>query len=168
MPLKHFPIEGWPPVASWLNAQNSTDLERAIVYRAFADVGILETPLGSNRGKAIDRYAQRAGSPLGSWWCALWTGAVLADCNVLIPTGYPSTDAWLPYVQPDPAIGAAILYGVHGDAHHIGLVVRLDPMMLTIEGNRSFAGSASNNGVAVDLGPVIRRDILGYYHPRTA
>ena len=53
------------------------------------------------------------------------------------------------------------------DAHHIGVVVRLDPMVLTIEGNRGFAGS-TNNGVAVDIGPMLRRDVLGYFHPRSA
>ena len=41
-------------------------------------------------------------------------------------------------------------------------------MLVTIEGNRSFAGTASNNGIAVDIGPVTRKDILGYFHPRTA
>ena len=39
--------------------------------------------------------------------------------------------------------------------------------MLTIEGNRAFAGT-SNDGVAVDIGPPNRKDILGYIHPREA
>ena len=38
-------------------------------------------------------------------------------------------------------------------------------MTLTIEGNRSFAGTTSNNGVAVDIGPMLRKDILGYVSP---
>jgi len=56
---------------------------------------------------------------------------------------------------------------VKGDAHHIGLRVRLDPMILTIEGNRGFAGT-TNNGVAVDLGPLNRKDVLGYFLLRSA
>ncbi len=171
MPLMKKAPESWPALAGWLSVQNSTDLQRAIVYRAMQDVGILEVPLGSNRGTRIDRYTKRAGSPLGSWWCAIFIGAVLADCGVMIPEGYPSTDAWIPFLTDTPTIGSAIVYGLtkngKKDAHHIGLVVRLEPMILTIEGNRSFAGTASNNGVAVDIGPLNRRDILGYYAPRT-
>jgi len=167
MPLKTFKAEGWPAMAGWLTEENSSALGRAIIYRAMADVGILETPLASNRGVRIDRYAKRAGSPLGSWWCAIWTGAVFADCGALVPVGYPACDSWLPFVQKEPVIGAAVLYGVRGDAHHIGVVARLEPMVLTIEGNRGFAGT-TNNGVAVDIGPMQRRDILGYFHPRTA
>lgn len=167
MPLKAFKAEKWPRTAGWLHEGNSSALGRAIVIRAMADVGILEVPLASNRGTRIDAMAKRAGSPLGSWWCAIWAGAVFADCGALVPVGYPACDAWLPYLQREPVIGAAVLYGVRGDAHHIGIVVRLEPLVLTIEGNRGFAGT-TNNGVAVDIGPMQRRDILGYVHPRTA
>ena len=154
---------------------NCTPLQYAVVLRALKDVGILETPLGSNRGTRIDRMAKRAGSPLGSWWCAIWAGAVMADAGSLVPEGYAATDNWLPYCVKEPVIGAAVLYGLRKrgpvmpdmDAHHIGVVVRLDPMVLTIEGNRGFAGS-TNNGVAVDIGPMLRRDVLGYFHPRSA
>lgn len=166
MPLKAFKPEAWPATAGWLTEENSTPLARAIIYRAMCDVGILEVPLNSNRGVRIDRYAKRAGSPLGSWWCALWAGAVFADCGAVIPVSYPACDAWLPYLTKTPVIGAAILYGVRGDAHHIGIVARLEPMVLTIEGNRGFAGT-TNNGVAVDIGPQMRRDVLGYFHPRS-
>jgi len=172
MALKTFPAEGWPSDCGWLvPGTNCTQLQYAICLRAMKDVGILETPLGSNRGKRIDGYAKRGGSPLGSWWCALFVGAVFADCGAMVPEGYPATDNWLPFIDDKPGIGAAILYGLRKngkpDAHHIGIIVRLDPMVLSVEGNRAFAGS-SNNGVAVDLGPVLRTDILGYFHPRTA
>ncbi len=167
MPLKLFPANAWPRTAGWLHEGNSTALARAIVIRAMADIGILEVPLASNRGTRIDAMTKRAGSPLGSWWCAIWAGAVFADCRALIPVGYPAVDAWLPYMQREPVIGSAVIYGVRGDGHHIGIVVRLEPLVLTIEGNRGFAGT-TNNGVAVDLNPMQRRDILGYVHPRAA
>lgn len=168
MPFFDLKAEPWPRVAGWLYDGNSTELERRIVARAMCDVGITEVPLGSNRGTRIDAMVKRSGLPVqkqGWWWCAIWAGAVLADCGVKIPKGYPACDAWLPYLTPKPTIGSAILYGVRGDAHHIGIVVRLDPIVLTIEGNRAFAGT-TNNGVAVDIGPPMRKDILGYYHPR--
>jgi hypothetical protein len=92
-----------------------------------------------------------------------------------VPRGYPLTDTWLPWVIDEPAVGAAILYGLRKkgpvrpdmDAHHIGIVVRLEPVLLTIEGNRGYAG-VTNDGVAVDIGPVVRNDILGYFHPVAA
>jgi hypothetical protein len=175
MALRKFAPQPWPRTAGWLHEGNSTALGRAIVLRAMADVGILEVPLGSNRGKRIDAMTRRSGAPLGSWWCGIEVGAVFADCGALVPEGYAATDNWLPYVVKEPVIGAAILYGLRkpgpvvnwGNAHHIGIVVRLEPMVLSIEGNRAFAGS-SNNGVAVDIGPVLRTDILGYFHPRAA
>lgn len=156
---------GIAPVAGWLDQSNSTELQRKIIVRAFADIGILEVPLGSNRGKRIDEYTRRAGSPLASWWCAIWAGAVFRDVGALVPEGYPSCDKWLPYLQREPVLGSAILYGVRGNAHHIGIVARLSPLVLTIEGNRGYAGT-TNNGVAVDIGPLQRKDILGYFVPR--
>lgn len=173
--LIHPAAHDWPATAGWLVAgQNCTALQLAIVLRAMADVGILETPLGSNRGVRIEKYLRRAGVPESlitsgkGWWCAAEVGAVFADCGVPVPQDYASCDAWLPYLQQEPAIGAAVLYGLkkggRADAHHIGVVVRLEPMRLSIEGNRSFAGT-TNNGVACDLGPINRTDILGYVTP---
>lgn len=168
--------EDWPREIGWLvPGENCTELGFRIALRAWKDIGIVEVPLGSNRGTRIDRYAQRAGSPLGSWWCAIWAGAVFADAGALVPKGYPLTDNWLPHITDKPVIGAAVLYGLRKrgpvrsdmDAHHIGIVVRLDPLMLTVEGNRGYAGT-TNNGVAVDIGPVTRKDILGYMHPTPA
>ncbi len=172
MPLIAMPAEPWPREAGWLvPGENCTELGYRIVLRALKDVGIVESPLGSNRGVRIDRLTRRAGLEPPQWWCAIWAGAVFADAGAKVPGGYALTDTWLPYLTRTPAIGAAILYGVRRkgpvrpdmDAHHIGIVVRLDPLMLTVEGNRGYAG-ATNNGVAVDIGPVVRRDILGYVH----
>lgn len=178
----------WPADAGWLvPGYNCTPLGYAVVLRALKDVGILEVPLGTNRGTRIDAMTKRAGLSVsnnpktpGYWWCAIYVGAVWADCNALVPEQYPAVDAWLPYLRKDadgkiskqPVVGDAIIYGLRKsdgrmDGQHIGIVARITPMVLSIEGNRSFAGT-TNNGVAVDLGPVIRRDILGYVSPRLA
>lgn len=176
MALVRMAAEPWPRTAGWLvPGDNCTELQHKIVLRALQDVGITEVPLGSNRGTRIDRYTKRAGSPLASWWCAIWAGAVFIDCGALVPRGYAATDNWLPHLTNTPAIGAAVLYGLRKkgpvradmDAHHIGIIARLDPLVLTIEGNRAYAGT-SNNGVAVDIGPPNRKDILGYVHPQEA
>lgn len=197
MPLLTGTAEPWPRTAGWLvPGGNCTQQQHAIVCRALLDDGIQERPLGSNRGTRIDAMTKRAGLPVpkdkktgeGWWWCAIWAGAVLLDCESMVPAEYPATDRWLPYLVPTPTIGSAILYGVKGDAHHIGIVARLPDdntdvaglyrgklellmkrraEMLTVEGNRGYAGS-TNNGVAVDLGPPQRTDVLGFFHPRSA
>jgi hypothetical protein len=172
MPLIKPAAQDWPALAGWLVPnENCTTVGYAIIQRAFEDVGILEVPIASNRGVRIERYLRRAGVPEDiiaagkGWWCAAFVGAVYADCGVPVPRDYASCDAWLPYVEDKPAVGHAVLYGVRGDAHHIGIVARLDPMVLTIEGNRAFAGT-TNNGVACDLGPMMRKDVLGYVNPQ--
>ena len=167
MPLASFPGHEWPRVAGWLDDSNSTELERKIVERALRDDGINEDPIGSNRGTRIDRYTREAGLTPPVWWCAVWVGAVFRDCGCLVPVGYPSTDRWLPYLTDTPRIGSAILYGVRGNAHHIGIIARLHPLVLTVEGNRGYAGT-TNNGQAVDLGPQKRTDVLGYFRPQLA
>lgn len=186
--LVRLPAEKHPRELGWLvPGYNCTELGYRICQRALLDVGILEVPNGSNRGGRIDRMTKRAGLPMGQWWCAIWAGAVFADCGALVPTGYPLTDNWLPFLREGGAKakaqpGDAVLYGLKkkgpvvkwGDAHHIGIVVRLpEPklgqhLLLTIEGNRSFAGTSSNNGIAVDIGPMVRSDVLGYFAPRLA
>jgi hypothetical protein len=167
------PAEAWPAEAGWLvPGDNCTKLGYAIVLRAMKDVGILETPLGSNRGVRIERYLRRAHVPESlittgkGWWCGAEVGAVFLDCGVPVPADYASTDAWLPFLEPTATIGSAVLYGVRGNAHHIGIIARRAPMVLTIEGNRGFAGT-TNNGVACDIGPMQRTDVLGYIQPET-
>jgi hypothetical protein len=181
MALYALKSEIWPRELGWLVPEpnagaNCTALQFAVCLRAYKDLGICEVPEGSNRGTRLDRMAKRAGSPLGSYWCAIWAGLVFADVGALIPMNFPGTDYWTPYLVPKPTIGAAVLYGVRKkgpvrddmNAHHIGIVVRLSPYILTVEGNRSWAGSASNNGEAVDIGRMMRKDILGYFWPKAA
>lgn len=188
MPLiKVAPIKPWPRIAGWLvPGDNCTPLGYRIVMRAFCDVGILEVPNGSNRGTRLDAMNKRAGTPLGSYWCAIWAGLVLADAGSMVPENYPGTDYWLPYVKDGrekatPEVGDVVIYGLKkagpvvdwGNAHHCGIIVRQrepklgENFLLTIEGNRGYAGT-TNDGNAVDIGPMIRADILGYVSPKVA
>lgn len=190
MPLILIPSVAHPRKFGWLvPGQNCTQLAYDLCLRADLDVGTLEVPVASNRGPRIDAFTKRGGiavpknprSP-GVYWCALAAGCWAADVGLRVPQNFAGTDYWLPYVKEGrwdakPEAGDFVLYGLRrkgpvvswGDAHHIGLVVRTpdkdQPLILTIEGNRSFAGTASNNGVAVDIGPMNRRDILGYVSP---
>lgn len=177
--LHRVPSKEWPGALSWLHpGVNCTALGASVCARALQDVGTLEVPNGSNRGEYLDVWTKRAGLPVpkddktgeGWWWCAIWAGVVLADCQLLVPTDYPACQAWLEYLGDEPTPGSIVLYGVNSVAHHIGIVVRNPEaaagqlLRLTIEGNRAFAGS-SNNGLAVDIGPMMRTDVLGYINP---
>lgn len=159
-----------PRLAPWLTDATS-GARAAVIRRALAYCGVQETPRGSNRGEHIDRWLRWAGVPEAlilkgqGWWCAAFVGGVLRESGLAVPLDYASCDAWLPWMtkpkSAGPALGDIVLYGVPGDARHIGLVVTVDPDPLTVEGNRAFGGM-SNNGVAVDIGPLARPDILGY------
>lgn len=162
-------VPGW-----WLPA-TTPDLSRAIVTIAIASVGMLEEPPGSNRGKDIDAINDRAHVPRGSYWCASWAGDVWREAGAEIPTGYASCDFWMAWAKKTgrwsphvAAPGACVLYGVPGDAHHIGIVIRTTPMTLALEGNTTVEGSTfERNGTAVGLKIVNDRDpVLGYCHPR--
>lgn len=176
MPKLIKPAAGeWPSDAGWLVPNgpeaNCTPLQYAVVLRALKDVGILEVPLASNRGVRIDKYLRRAGVPEElikagkGWWCAAAAGAWLLDCGVPVPADYAATRSWLPFVGSKRTPGAIVLYGLDNVPHHIGIVARDDDgIVLTIEGNRGYAGT-TNDGVAVDIGPMLRKDILGYITP---
>ncbi len=166
MGLIKLPAQPAPRVAGWLDGYNSTALQRRVVERSACDDGILEVPLGSNRGTRIDAMVKRSGAPLGSYWCAIWVGAVMLDCGLLVPQGYAAVDAWLPYMVKSPCHGAVVIYGPNPrDGVHCGIVTRLAPLMLTREGNRGYAGSGTRNGVCVDQAPMARHDVLGYVPP---
>lgn len=192
MALHRIPALAAPRKFGWLvPGENCTATAYNLLLRADRDIGTLEIPNGSNRGTRIDQFMLRGGFTVprnpkteGVYWCALAVGAWCADVGLLVPVNYGGTDYWLPYVREGrdkatPQPGDIVIYGLKrngpvvnwGDAHHIGLMARIaEPQIgqfvhLTIEGNRSLAGTASNNGIAVDIGPMTRRDILGYVDP---
>ncbi|MGH7323703.1 MAG: hypothetical protein ACREJ9_03545 [Candidatus Rokuibacteriota bacterium] len=57
-----------------------------------------------------------------------------------------------------------MVYGTFTDASHIGVVVRTNPLLLSVEGNTALMGY-SREGVAVDLKLVASDRVLGYVHP---
>lgn len=151
-------------------------LIRALIARAIADVSaVVEEPLGSNRGAIIDEYNRRSGAPLGSYWCASAAGAWWVDCGLPVPAGYASCDNWMAWAKKTgrwslgPALGALVLYGKPGDANHIGLISRVAPVVLSIEGNTTVEGGSaelSRNGTAVSQKVVNAADaVLGYVLP---
>lgn len=166
-------MQTWPSEAAFLDVRTIGTLRTNVVRRALRDVCVLEDPVGSNRGPLIDAYLRRAHVPESlittgkGWYCASWAGAVFVDAGALVPSDYGSCDAWLPFLEPAgyaPQIGDAVLYGVPGDAHHIGIVLVPTPR-ITMEANRSLKDQG-NNGIGIFVGPSIRTDVLGYVRPR--
>lgn len=151
-------------------------LIRQVIARAIADISaVVEEPPGSNRGPIIDEYNRRAKAPLGSYWCASAAGAWWIDCGLPMPIGYASCDTIMKWAKGSgrwsavPALGALVLYGTPTDANHIGLISRVSPMVLSIEGNTSVEGGSAEqtrNGEAVSQKRVNSADsVLGYVLP---
>lgn len=159
-------------LARWLPDATTSDLNRRIVKRALLDIGVCEIPPGSNRSGVIDAYNVAAKAPVGSYWCAAAVAAWWRDAGADTP-GWPAgCDEWMEWAMAtrrwstQPVPGVAVVYGKRDDATHIGVIVRVEPMLLSVEGNASVGNHFSRNGVAVDLkAPELAR-VLGYVHPR--
>jgi len=156
----------------WLPASFDVRVVQAIL-NARDSIGVSEEPPGSNRGPEIDAWNARAGVAAGSYWCASAAGAWWHDAGLTLPKGYYNCDNWMIWAkqvgrwrtQPEP--GAMVLYGVLGDARHIGLIIRVDAQVLSIEGNTTVEGKGDErNGTAVALKRVTATDpVLGYVAP---
>lgn len=166
--------QAWPSVAGWLLPE-LPGLNKAIVFRALADVGICENPPSSNRSGRIDAVNNRAGAPLGSYWCASEATACYVDAGADVPpSGRASCDAIMTWAKkeglwvPKGATvlpGYMVLYGTPADAHHVGIVIRESPYQISVEGNTAFSGF-STNGEAVLVKKVDLPRVVGYVRPR--
>jgi hypothetical protein len=170
------------PIAQTLPSTLDGRVQRAIVRAAMDVAAVVEEPLGSNRGPMIDAYLRNAHVPDAvilagkGYWCAAAVGQWWEDAGLPTPSGRASCDRWMTWAKETrrwsttPVLGAAVLYGVPGDARHIGLVVRLAPLVLSIEGNTTIESGFDRNGNAVALKIVDPRTdpILGYCLPLPA
>lgn len=150
-------------------------LLRKICQGAFDDLLVCELPPGSNRSPEIDAMNKAVGVAEGSYWCASWVSRVWREAGADVPgkNGSASCDEWMLWAKKSgrwtdtPSIGAAVLYGKPGDANHIGIVVMLDPMVCTIEGN-TVIGAFERNGWVVGLKMMATNRVLGYVVPTHA
>jgi len=151
-----------------------------VVEIAKKDIGVMETgtPPGKNYGgkvgggmlpegefgridemlavAGLDNKAEVRRKGEGYYWCA---GAVTAwwkAAGLPVPSGAASCKNWEAwgrkkgYFSNTPKVGAAVLYGSPGAAHHIGIVSAVDKngKITTIEGNTS-GGGFNRNGCGV-------------------
>jgi len=158
--------------AAWLD-DSVPALWQAIVRRAMRDIGIVEMPPGSNRSPTIDEYVGAVGSPAGSRWCAASVAAWWRDCGADVPSvDAGSCNAWMTWAHRQqlwgdtPAPGNAVVYGHDGLAIHIGVIVRVSPVLLSVEANTSIDGGFDAGGIGVTLKRVTTARVLGYIVPR--
>ena len=159
-------------------ATAATGVAAALDY-ARRHVGVCEDPVGSNRGPEIDDWAREFGSPLGSYWCALSVGKARKVGGLWIPSHdvgscnewvYQATRAGL--MRKEAEAGAAVVYtngqmitggryDAQLDAVHIGLVLRVKPVLLAIEGN-TVVSSFDRNGFVQTLKEVDAKRVMGF------
>ena len=117
---------------------------RDIVRIATFEHGVVEEPLGSNRGAAVDAYLQPAGVGLGQPWCAAFVSWVLREAGCLGELRYTASAAAM-LRQLRPCIGEPLPGDVFGwinpdGTGHVGFVIGSDALdIVTCEGNSRHA-----------------------------
>jgi len=92
--------------------------------------------------------------------------------GVPLPSGYAQCQTVMLWAQKtnrwtlhEPSLGALVLYGKEGMAHHIGVVVRIKPLVLSVEGNTTLEPGYDRNGIIVALKQLIpSKPLLGFAH----
>jgi hypothetical protein len=170
----------WLPDALDLRHMDSECRAALAVERALRDAFLMEAPVGSNRSASIDSYNRRAGAPLGSPYCASAATAWWEDVGLEVPAhGRASCDLLYRWSLTSrrfhhlPVVGALILYGTgkrDNPSDHVGIVIRLTPLLLSFEANTSMDGRFNREGFAFDRKIVERTDsrVLGFVHPAPA
>lgn len=162
----------------WIDPVTDPLLTR-IAKEAIIRVGVLETPPGSNCGTEINAWLAAVGCPPGVPYCAAFVSDVFRACGAQIPTvekalGPASCDRWMQWAKRNGSwiayggIGYAVVYGKGEDAQHIGVIVRRDPRLLSVEANTSLDNSPQREGIGVDLKHVNEKWVLGYIRPQIA
>lgn len=172
-------------VAAYLDPAAIGPLRYAIVVRALMDAVLCESPPGSNRGGRVDEYNTASGAPLGSPHCASTVSAWWRESGAATPGKFKeaSCDEWMKWAkahgtfhprsstyQPQP--GDAVLYGVPGDARHIGVLVRVIPAakgftrtLIACEGNTTMGGF-NREGFITTPKVVDLSRVLGWVEPK--
>lgn len=140
-------------------------LDEAIKF-ALTQVGVMEDPVGSNKGPEVNQYLASVGLPPGQFWCAAFVyfcfdkaAQKLGRKNPLVKTG-GSLDHWnrtnAKKIKAADALNNPALIKPghifiidHGGGHgHTGIVQKVEGGFIhTIEGNSNIDGSANGIGV---------------------
>jgi len=172
------------------NAVASNALAAEAVAFAITQIGVMEQPLGSNRGPEVDEYVRAAGlSPSGGFaWCVAFTHfCYLSAAKKLgVPNPHIRTAGVLDHwnkagksalatrittarAVADPGLvqpGQLFIIDLGSGLGHSGMVVEVsDGRLVTIEGNTNDNGSRNGIGVfrraARKIGQ-INKGFIGY------
>jgi hypothetical protein len=156
------PVVATPPAPK----SDTDDLLSKAVEIAVSQIGVMEKPVGSNKGPEIKRYMESAGSKEGLFWCAgfvYWcfneAAKALDRPNPLVRT-VGCLDHWnrtkAPKIIKNNAVNnpglikpGAIFIKDHGHGMgHTGIVEKVNNGFIqTIEGNSNPSGSSNGIGV---------------------
>ncbi|HMQ68015.1 MAG TPA: CHAP domain-containing protein [Ignavibacteria bacterium] len=133
---------------------------------AVSQIGVMEKPLGSNRGPEVDKYLASVGLGPGQFWCMAFVyycfdkaAEKLGRNNPLVKTGHCMTH-WnssnakkilASNAVNNPSLvkpGQIFIINTGGSSGHTGIVEKLEGGFLhTIEGNSNTSGSRNGIGV---------------------
>jgi hypothetical protein len=159
-----------------LNKEELLNIGLKIVKFAKKDIGTLESPLPPNKpensGTRVLQMLGNTGINGPAFWCAAAVTTWYKSAGARYPkSGSASCDVWMSWAKKNnlfsttPVVGAAILYGSSSDAHHIGIVEKIENgIITTIEGNTS-GGGFNRNGVGVFRKTPNKKTIVGYVLP---
>ena len=159
-----------------LNKEELLNIGLKIVKFAKKDIGTLESPLPPNKpensGTRVLQMLGNTGINGPAFWCAAAVTTWYKSAGARYPkSGSASCDVWMSWAKKNnlfsttPVVGAAILYGSSSDAHHIGIVEKIENgIITTIEGNTS-GGGFNRNGVGVFRKTPNKKGIVGYVLP---
>ncbi|SEI40309.1 Putative peptidoglycan binding domain-containing protein [Dyadobacter sp. SG02] len=154
------------PVDSPPAPTGGSDLLENAVAQALSQVGVMENPLFSNRGREIRMYMERAGSQEGLFWCAgfvYWcfdeAALSLGRSNPLFKTvgclkhwnNTNATKIVKSAATTNPGLikrGSIFIKDHGGGMGHTGIVEKVENGFIqTIEGNSNSNGSSNGIGV---------------------
>ena len=163
-----------------------TGLAGAALGNAISQIGVMESPPGSNRGPMVDQYLKAVGAPPGSFWCMAFVNWCFQQAakDQAKDDGFPKTagciDAWnrVKGASPgcivtraqaiaDPSLvrpGFVFILD-HGGGHgHTGFVKQgVGGALRTIEGNSNNTGSANGVGVfELNRRTIMDKDLKGF------
>jgi len=145
-------------------------LAKAALEFAASQVGVLEQPLGSNRGPEVDEYVKSVGAPLGGFWCVAFTYYCYKKAAERLGVANPHVrtagvlEHWSKAGQKagvvritkakalaNPTLitpGSLFIIDTGGGHGHTGMVKKVENgRLVTIEGNTNNGGSRNGIGV---------------------
>jgi len=144
----------------------ANDFLKEALKVAVSQLGVMEKPLGSNRGPEVDKYLASVGLGPGQFWCMAFVyycfnkaAEKLDRNNPLVKTGHCMTH-WnstkgkkiiASNAVNNPTLvkpGQIFIINTGGSSGHTGIVEKLEGGFLhTIEGNSNTSGSRNGIGV---------------------